>query len=534
MTPNVVDKHPARLLDPYLEDFEHTPFTDFSNPENRTAMKEALAQVRSRLGATIPLVIGDREISDGETFSSVNPAHPEEVIARVPKAAVEIAAEAVRIASTAFEAWSNTPGEERADYLFLAAAIARQRRFELAAWMVLEAGKSWPEADGDVAEGIDFLEFYGRQMLRLAAPQPLVPYADEEVELRYIPLGVGAAIPPWNFPFAIAVGMSSAAIVAGNCVLLKPSSDSPAIGYEYFKIWQEVGLPAGVCNFVPGSGSTIGSAFVKHPKVRFIAFTGSKEVGIGCSEEAGKVHPDQIWLKRAVLEMGGKDGIIVDSEANIDEAVEGVVSSAFGFQGQKCSACSRAIVDQRVYDEFLERLIDRTAQIAVGDPQDPKHSMGPVINQAAFDSIREYIEIGKQEGRLVAGGGPPGNAGDGYFLEPTIIADVDPEARISLEEIFGPVLTVIKADDYDDALRIANNTEYGLTGAVYTENPDKIRLAKDRFHVGNLYINRKCTGAMVGTHPFGGFNLSGTDSKAGGQDYLLLFTQAKAIARKTR
>jgi 1-pyrroline-5-carboxylate dehydrogenase len=342
---------------------------------------------------------------------------------------------------------------------------------------------------------------------------------------------VGAVIPPWNFPLAICVGMASAAIVTGNTVVLKPASDSPAIAWQFFALMEEVGLPAGVLNFLSGGGSTVGDAIVRHPKTRFVSFTGSKPVGIGINKLAAEVQPGQIWLKRVVAEMGGKDAIIVDDEADVDAAVEGVAVSAFGFSGQKCSACSRAIVTRPVYDEFVAKLKERVARMTVGEPDQYGIYMGPVSSERAFKGILAYIAKGQHEGRVLNGGGTLVGK-DGYFIEPTVIVDVKPDATIAQEEIFGPVLAVIPVADFDEALAVANGTEYGLTGAVYSRNPAKIERAKREFFVGNLYINRKCTGAIVGAHPFGGFNMSGTDSKAGGRDYLLLFLQAKSIAEK--
>jgi 1-pyrroline-5-carboxylate dehydrogenase len=400
----------------------------------------------------------------------------------------------------------------------------------MAAWMCYEVGKNWAEADGDIAETIDFCEFYGREMLRLAGPQPLTPMRGEKNYLVYIPLGVGAIIPPWNFPAAIMAGLTVASIVTGNTVVLKPSSDSPTTAYKFLEFLTQAGLPKGVVNFIVGPGGTTGEAIVRHPKTRYIGFTGSKEAGLRIQEVAAKPQPGQVWIKRTVLEMGGKDAIIVDDEADIDAAVEGVAQAAFGYQGQKCSACSRAIVTQKIYDKFLDKLKALVATITVGPTEDPSVFMGPVINKASMKSIQDYIEVGKKEGRLVTGGGPAG--GDGYFIQPTVIADLSPKARIAQEEIFGPVLGVIPARDFDHALEIANDSEFGLTGAVYSKNPKKIEKASEQFHVGNLYLNRKCTGAMVGAHPFGGFNMSGTDSKTGGKDYLLLFLQAKTIAEK--
>jgi 1-pyrroline-5-carboxylate dehydrogenase len=407
----------------------------------------------------------------------------------------------------------------------------KERRHLFSAWMVLEVGKSWAEADADTAEAIDFMEFYAREMLRYDAPPTLTQLPGERDTMVYIPLGVGAIIPPWNFPLAICVGMATAAIVTGNTVVVKPSSDSPAIAWQFYALMEEVGLPPGVFNFVTGGGGTVGDTIVRHPKTRFVSFTGSREVGVGINRLAADVQPGQIWLKRVVAEMGGKDAIIVDEEADLDAAAQGVAASAFGFQGQKCSACSRAIVSEKVYEPFLEKLKTHVERISVGEPESFGVAMGPVVNESARDKILSYIEHGKKEGRLVTGGGRVPSK-DGWFIQPTVIADIQPDAKIAQEEIFGPVLAVIPAKGYDEALAIANGTDYGLTGAVYTRNPEKIERAKREFFVGNLYINRKCTGAIVGVHPFGGFNMSGTDSKAGGRDYLLLFLQAKSVAEK--
>jgi 1-pyrroline-5-carboxylate dehydrogenase len=441
-----------------------------------------------------------------------------------------MANQAVEAAARAFERWKRVPAEERVACVYRTAEILRKRRYELDAWLVYEIGKTWPEADADIAELSDFCEYYGREAERLAAPQPLTPMRGEKNYLRYIPLGVGVVIPPWNFAAAIMGGMTLAAIVTGNTVVVKPSSDSPTIAAIFVDILYEAGVPRDVVSFFTGPGATAGEALVTHPKTRFIAFTGSKEAGLRISEHAAKAQPGQIWIKRTILEMGGKDAIIVDEEADLDAAVEGVALSAFGYQGQKCSACSRAIVSEKIYDKFLEKLIPRVKQMKVGAPENPENYMGPVINKASMKSILDYIETGKKEGRLVTGGKQSGT--EGYFIEPTVIADVPPKARIFQEEIFGPVLAVTKAKDFDDALAMANDTEFGLTGAIYSKNPKKIERAAEEFHVGNLYFNRKCTGAMVGAHPFGGFNMSGTDSKSGGQDYLLLFVQAKTISEK--
>lgn len=513
--------------------FKNEPFTDFSKPANKKAMEKALAKVRAELGKDHPLVIGGEEIMTSDKLYSYNPAKPSEVVGTFSKANQELANKAIETAAKTFETWKNVPAKKRADYLFKAAALMRKRKFEFNALLTYEVGKTWPEADADTAEAIDFLEFYGREMLRYAAPQPVTKVKGEKNELRYIPLGVGVVVPPWNFALAILVGMASAAIVTGNTVVLKPSSDSPAIGYKFFELMREVGLPAGVLNFVAGSGAAVGDLMVAHPKTRFISFTGSKEVGIHINELAAKVQPGQIWLKRVVAEMGGKDGILIDSETDLDAAAQAAVASAFGFQGQKCSAASRAIVVESVYDKFVEKVAERTKALKVGAPEVQSNYMGPVVNKGSMEKILSYIEKGvKEGGRIVAGGKRA--EGEGYFVEPTVIADVDPMATIAQEEIFGPVLAIIKARSFDHALEVANNTEFGLTGGVWTKNKKKQERAKNEFHVGNFYINRKITGALVGVHPFGGFNMSGTDSKAGGRDYLLLFMQAKSISQKIK
>jgi 1-pyrroline-5-carboxylate dehydrogenase len=511
--------------------FHNEPFTDFSKPANRKAMEEALRQTKSLLGREYPLIIDGEKVTTTEKTKSLNPSHPNEVIGIFQKGTAEMADRAVEAANRAFERWKRVPVEERVACVVRTGKILRKRRLELDAWLVYEVGKTWPEADADVAELTDFTEYYSREALRLAQPQKLSPMPGEKNYLKYIPLGVGIVIPPWNFAAAIMGGMTVAAIITGNTAIIKPSSDSPTFAALFVDILYEAGVPRDVVSFFTGPGSTAGEALVTHPKTRFISFTGSKEAGLRIGELAAKPQPGQVWIKRTVLEMGGKDAIIVDDEADVDAAVEGVAASAFGYQGQKCSACSRAIVAEKVYDQFLNKLVERVKKIKVGPSEDPSNFMGPVINQAAMKSILAYIEAGKKEGRLVTGGKPVG--GDGYFIEPTVIADVSPQARIFREEIFGPVLAVTKAKNFDEALAMANDSEFGLTGAVYSRNPKKIKRAAEDFHVGNLYMNRKCTGAMVGAHPFGGFNMSGTDSKSGGQDYLLLFTQAKVVSEKT-
>jgi 1-pyrroline-5-carboxylate dehydrogenase len=511
-------------------EFQNELVLDFSQESNRTRQLEALALVQSRLGREYDLMIGEEHLKSDRTFKSINPSKKSEVAGIFQSATPEQAVHAINVAAQTFEKWKRVPARERASILFRAASLLRARRFENNAWMIVEAGKTWVEADADTAEAIDFCEFYGREALRYAGPQPLTHLKGEDNDLRYIPLGAGAVIAPWNFPCAILVGMTTAALVAGNTVVLKPSSDSPCIGAFFMGILEEAGLPPGVVNFVTGSGASVGDALVAHPRTRFVSFTGSKEVGLHITEEAARPRPGQIWIKRVVAEMGGKDFIIVDEDADLDAALTATIVSAYGYQGQKCSACSRLIVHEKIYATFVQRLTEKAREIKVGPAMDASNYMGPVINENAMKSILQYIEIGKKEGKLVLGGGPA--EGDGFYLQPTLIVDVDPSARIAREEIFGPVLTVMKAKDFEEAIRIANDSEYGLTGSVFCRNREHVKRAKDECHVGNLYINRKCTGALVGVHPFGGFNMSGTDSKAGGRDYLLLFTQAKAISEK--
>jgi len=497
-------------------------------------MRRALDQVAAHLGVEYSLIIGGKRLKTAERIRSINPARPAQIVGVHQKAGAAQAEAAMSAALRAFDSWSRTSTEERASLLLGAAEIIRKRKFEFMAWLTYEVGKNWAEADADAGEAIDFLEFYAREALRLATVTAPIQYPGERDDLFYIPLGAGAVISPWNFPFAIMAGMTAAAVVAGNTVILKPSSDAPTIANRFVEVLEEAGLPDGVVNFCPGSGSSFGNAIVEHPRTRFIAFTGSKAVGIEIHERAANMRPGQIWIKRTILEMGGKNSILVSADADLDAAIEGVVASAFGFSGQKCSACSRAMIEAPLYDVFVERLRERVAALTVGDPA-ANHDLGPVINQAALKSILNYIEIGKKEGKLIAGGSPwrpPATSDGGYFLEPTIFADVAPNAVIAQEEIFGPVLALIKVASFEEGLRVANNTEYGLTGSLYTSDPVKKAAARSAFHVGNLYFNRKCTGAMVGAHPFGGFNMSGTDSKAGGPDYLYLFTQAKSVGEK--
>lgn len=450
------------------------------------------------------------------------------LLARFLKQVVTMLKKAMKVADATFQTWRKTKPEMRADILFRAAAIVRRRKHEFSAILVKEAGKPWNEADADTAEAIDFMEYYGRQMLKLKDGLPVESRPIEYNQFHYVPLGVGVIISPWNFAFAIMAGMTTAALVSGNTVLLKPASTTPVVAAKFIEVLEEAGLPAGVVNFVPGSGSEVGDYLVDHPRTRFISFTGSRDVGLRIYERASKVNEGQIWLKRVIAEMGGKDTIIVDKEGDLELAAKSIVASAFGFSGQKCSACSRAVVLEDVYDQVLERVVELTSELTVAETTEPTINMGPVNDQGAFDKIMSYVEIGKQEGKLLFGG--KGDDSKGWFIEPTIFADVDENARLMKEEIFGPVVAFCKAKDFDHALQIANNTEYGLTGAVITNNRAHIEQAREDFHVGNLYFNRGCTGAIVGYQPFGGFNMSGTDSKAGGPDYLLLHMQAKTTS----
>ncbi len=517
-----------------LPPFINEAYRDFSDERHAQAMQSGIALVESQLGRTYPLVINGRDVETGDLLASVNPSQFTQVIGKVHHATQQHADEAIAAATEAFKTWRHVPAEQRANYLLQAAAILRRRKDEFNAWMVLEAGKSWLEAEADTGEAIDFLDFYARQALRYDAPQPLTPspLADEVNSVKYIPLGVGIIIPPWNFPLAIMAGMTCAAIVAGNTVVLKPSDDTPVIAAKFMEVLRDIHLPPGVVNFLPADGPTVGEYLVTHPKTRFISFTGSMAVGLRINELAAKTQPGQIWIKRVVAEMGGKDTTVVDETANLDEAAAGIVAAAFSFSGQKCSACSRAVIVDSVYDQVVAKVAERAAKLTVGPVKDLSNYTGPVSSKKAFEKVSSYIEIGRNEGRLLAGGGAHPMASEGYFISPTVIADVDPQARIAQEEIFGPVLACIKASDWQQGISIANNTIYGLTGAFYSSNRERLEIAKRDFHVGNLYLNRKCTGALVDVHPFGGFNMSGTDSKAGGRDYLGLFMQAKSVAEK--
>lgn len=515
------------MLIPYAPE----PYVDFTQEAPRAKMLAALQRVGTQLGAKVPLWIDGTPIQSPATFPSISPGDTDRIVGQVCKAEASQTDQAIRSAAERFKSWSRVPPVERALVLVRAASILRERLYDLSAWMIYEVSKSWIEAYADTCEAIDFCEFYAREMIRLQGRHPTTPFAGEDNSVEYLPLGVVGVIPPWNFPLAICLGMTVAALAAGNTVVLKPSSDAPVIAAKMYDVLTEAGLPPGTLNFVPGSGADVGDTLVNHRLTRMIAFTGSKEVGLRINERAAKVADGQIWIKRVILEMGGKDGILVDETADLEAAAEGVALSAFGFQGQKCSACSRLVAHERIYDELLTRLVERCRKFTVGDTAaSESYSLGAVINEGAFKRINEYIAIGKKEGRQVLGGTPVPSGG--YFIPPTIIADLAPRARVAQEEIFGPVLAVIKAKDFEEGLRIINDTEYGLTGALFSRDRDRLHRARSEFHVGNLYLNRKCTGALVDVQPFGGFNLSGTNSKAGGRDYLPLFLQAKSICER--
>jgi len=510
--------------------FRNVDVLDFTNQGHAAALQAALATVRGQLGRSYPLIIGANEVIQGEWFTSTNPAHPDEVIGRHVAATVDDVSAAIAAAEAAFASWSERPATERVELLLRAADRVIERRYELDALLMREVGKTAEEADGETAETADLMRWSAGLMLKLASPHALTPLAGEDTAFFYVPLGVGAIISPWNFPLALTAGMTSAAIVAGNTVVVKPASASATSVAWLVEIFRDVGLPPGVINYVTGPGGDIGDALVDHPRTRFVAFTGSMEVGIRIHERAAHVQPGQIWLKRTQLEMGGKNAVVVDETADLDAAATAVVTGAFGFQGQKCSASSRAIIVDAVYDQVVQRIVERTRKLVTGDPTDPAVDVGPLIDAAALRKVLGYIEVGAGEGRMLLGGGLVPS--EGWFVPPTVFADVAPDARIAQEEIFGPVLAIIRASDFDEALRIANGTRFGLTGSLFSRDRGRIETAKRRFHVGNLYINRKSTGALMGVHPFGGFNMSGTDSKAGGPDYLLFFVQGKSSGER--
>ena len=512
------------------EPFRNEPPLDFSVTEERFDFGEAVAAVRERTGREYPAVIGGREHRTREQIVSANPARPVEVVGVAHGIGPELGDHALAVARAAQKDWSRRGASVRAGILFRAAEIARSRRKELAAWQILEVGKSWEEADADVAEAIDLLEYYGREMIRLERPVRMGECPGEENRYFYRPRGVGLVIAPWNFPLAISVGMVSAALVTGNAVLYKPSSLSVVNGWLAFSLLRDAGIPDGVLNFVPGRGGIMGSHLVSHRETDFVLFTGSRDVGLSIVEQAGKTVPGQRGVKKVVTEMGGKNAIIVDDDADLDQAVPGVVRSAFGYQGQKCSACSRVVVLPACHDRFLERLVEAVKSIPVGPPEDPAHILGPVIDAPAMERIGRYIETGRREGEIAVEIPVPG---EGHYVSPVVLTGLPPASRVLREEIFGPVLSVIRARDFGEALAAANDSEYALTGGVFSRSPGHIARAGEEFAVGNLYVNRGITGAIVGRQPFGGFKMSGVGSKAGGFDYLLQFLEPRVVCENT-
>jgi RHH-type proline utilization regulon transcriptional repressor/proline dehydrogenase/delta 1-pyrroline-5-carboxylate dehydrogenase len=531
-------RRPKTLANPSSSAAELPPFcnqppTDFARASNRDAMRLALEQVREQLGRAYPLWIDGREVSsDSRRLDSLDPSHRSRIVGRVAVAGVEQAEAAVAAARKAAPPWAATSARQRAGILIKAAEIMRNRRFELAAWEVYECGKPWAEADADVAEAIDFCEFYAREMIRLAEPRRR-DVAGETNFTEHVPRGVTVVIPPWNFPLAIPTGMTVAALVAGNTVILKPAEQSPVIAWQLARALDEAGLPAGVLNFLPGLGEEAGQALVNHAEVAVVAFTGSRDVGLLINRQAADTKPGQSHVKRVIAEMGGKNAIVIDEDADLDEAVVGVIHSAFGYSGQKCSACSRVIVLAGIHDAFVARLVEAARAVKIGPADDPETLVGPVIDAEARRRILEYQRIAATEGRVVFHGDPGSVADQGFFVGPMIVAEVKPSARLAQEEIFGPVLAILKANDLDDALRIAEGTPYALTGGLYSRSPAHIERVSREFHVGNLYINRGITGALVDRQPFGGFKLSGIGTKAGGPDYLLEFLLTRCVTENT-
>ena len=524
---------PGRV--PVSCDNGHKPFrneslVDFTRAEVRAAFPKTIAEVRKMLGRRYPLWIGGKEVKTEDTLASVNPANPDEIIGHIWQAGRDEIDLAIAAAKAAFPAWRGTSAEKRAEYLFRAADIARRRIFKLAVWQVLEVGKQWDQAYADVAEAIDFLEYYGREMLRLGLPKRMGSAPGELNHYFYQPKGLASVIAPWNFPMAISCGMCSAAIVTGNCVLYKPSGLSPVAGYMLTEIFREAGIPKGVFNYTPGRGRVIGDYLVDHPDISIIAFTGSMEVGLRIVERAGKVRPGQTNLKKVIAEMGGKNAIIVDEDADLDQAVPHVLYSAFGYQGQKCSACSRAIVLESILEKFVRRLVEAAKHIKIGPPEDPANYMGPVVDKDARQRILEYIEIGKKEGTLLLSREAPE---EGFYVPLTIFTDINPHHRLAQEEIFGPVLSIIKAETFDEAIETANSVRFALTGGVFSRSPRHLEQARKTFRVGNLYLNRGITGALVERQPFGGFKMSGIGSKAGGPDYLPQFMDPRSVTENT-
>jgi 1-pyrroline-5-carboxylate dehydrogenase len=512
-----------------IEPFRNEPTHDYTTAAAVAAYREALEVVRSRLGADHPLTIGGRKVAPGGWIASFNPSHSDELVGRSAKAGPAEAEQALEAARLAYRTWSQWPMADRARALVRLATIMRRRKLELSAWMTVEASKNYAEAEADTAEAIDFVDYYARQSLQLDGPLPTVAYPGEDNTSFLIPMGVGVVIPPWNFPLAILTGMTIGPVAVGNTVVLKPSSDTPIIAQMFMECVEEAGFPPGVVNLVTGDSADIGDLLVEHPSTRFINFTGSLATGMRINERAARVQPGQEWIKRCYLELGGKDALVVDETADPDLAVAAAVASGYGFQGQKCSAMSRLIVVDDVYDEILDGCVEAVGRLTLG-PAEENPNVAAVINGRAQDKILGYVEKGMSDARLVAGGsaGPDG----GYYIQPTIFADVPPESAIACEEIFGPVVSVLRARDYEHALDLANATVFGLTGGVISRDRSRLEEARRRFHAGNLYLNRKITGALVGVQPFGGFKLSGSNSKAGGPDYLRLFMEMKTVTER--
>jgi RHH-type proline utilization regulon transcriptional repressor/proline dehydrogenase/delta 1-pyrroline-5-carboxylate dehydrogenase len=511
--------------------FRNAPLVSFVYKDSQDKMQSALREVRKRFGEKHPLYIGGEKVWTDNLTPSVNPAEPTEIVGYGTEAGIAEAERAVQAARAAFEKWRWTPFEERARLLERAADILERRRYELSAVEVFEVAKAWSEADADIREAIDFCRFYAEQIRGLGRPKLTQQVPGEESYHHYWPRGVAFVIAPWNFPIAILCGMASAGIVTGNAVIMKPSEQSIICGAMLMQVFEEAGVPPGVLNFLSGHGSVIGAHLVDHKDVDLIAFTGSREVGLKIWESAGITRPRQRELKRVICEMGGKNAMIVDADADLDETIMYSIYSAFGFQGQKCSALSRLILLEENYDRVMERLIPAAASLRVGNPEHPGIMVGPVIDEPAYRRILEYIEIGKKEATLAyqAKEIPP----HGYFIPPTIFTDVKPHMRIAREEIFGPVLSVLKVRDLDEALEVANGTDYALTGGLFSRSPDNVERVKARLEAGNVYINRSCTGAIVGRHPFGGFKMSGGGTKAGGEDYLLHFLVPRVVTENT-
>ncbi len=510
--------------------YANEPIETFAAPGPQEQMSAALRAVRAQFGRTYPLLIGGKHIHTEALLQSTNPSNPDELVGSTAKADRLHAEAALEAAWSAFESWKLWKQEDRSRVLLKAAQIMRQRKRELEAWLIYEIGKNFIEASAEVAEMIDFTEYYARQALKhVGALGSLAAFPGEENESFYVPLGAGLSIAPWNFPMALMTGMTVGAIVVGNTVVAKPAEDTVVCLAKVFDIFEEAGIPPGVVNYLPGKGSEVGQFLVEHPRTRFINFTGSLSTGKRINEAAARVVEGQRWIKRVFLELGGKDAILVDETADLDAAALGAVQSAYGYQGQKCSACSRLILVDSVYDGVLERVVALAKNLTVSAAEN-NPDMGPLCNAAQEAKVRQYLGIGRNEGKLVTGGKRVEEKG--YFFEPTVFGDVAPRGRLAQEEVFGPVLAAIRVKDFSEGLAVANDTVYGLTGALYSRDRIRIELARREFHVGNLYFNRKCTGALAGVQPFGGFNLSGTDTKTGGPDYLLQFLQMKAVAER--